>query len=154
NGAAVEAVHRPAEVRILAATHIHRLSVGADHLRPAVPQHQVGVVDAIADDGADFVQDLVGHPRGDVPPGVHGDDLADAALGDRLFGSCVTGVESADVSDHEGATGGPGRLDDGVAVLQRGGHRLFEEDMLAGGEGGQGWGGVLVPHGYDADGLD
>src|SRR5205085_5835521 len=80
--AAVEAVHRPAEVRILEAANVHRLGVGADHLRAAVPEHQVGIVNAVTDDGADLVQDVGGHLGRDVPPGIHRHDLADPPLGD------------------------------------------------------------------------
>src|SRR5205823_6135873 len=81
-GAAVEAVHRPTEVGILEAAHVYRLGVGADHPGAGVPEHQVRVVDAVADDRSDLVQHGFGDPCRDVPPGIHGNDLADLARGD------------------------------------------------------------------------
>src|SRR5262249_32296921 len=103
--ATVEAVHGPAEVGVLHAAVAHRLGVGADHLRAAVPEHQVGVVDAVADDRADLVEQVRRHPRRDVAAGVHRDDLPDASFLDGGPGGGVARVEAADVADHEIAAG-------------------------------------------------
>ena len=108
----------------------------------------------IFDDGADLFEDGRGPGGGDVAARRERDDLADAAGVDRLLGHAVARVEADDVADEQDAPGAPARLDDLLRVGDRGGDGLFEEDVLAGLEGGDGGLGVLVPHGADGDGID
>ena len=101
--AAGEAVHRLADVGIFEAAHVDRLRIGADDPIAGEPEHQVGVVDRVADDRADLVEDLRRPGGGNVAARAHRDDLADLALGDRLLGHAVARVEAADVADLQDA---------------------------------------------------
>ena len=97
--AAGEAVHRLSDVGMLEAVDVNRLRIGVDDPIAGKPEHQVGVVDRVANDGADLVEDLRGPGGGNVSARAHRDDLANFALGDRLLGHAVARVEAADVAD-------------------------------------------------------
>ncbi len=69
------------------------LSVNRLHLCLAEPQHQVGVVDAVAHQGRDIVQHQTADGFGKISSSVHGDNFSDASLFDRLFGQCHARIE-------------------------------------------------------------
>jgi hypothetical protein len=153
-GAVVEAVHGLPDVRIFQAAQIDRLGIGADHPRPGEPQHQVGVVDGVADDRSDLVENLRRPGGRNIAPRTHAQDLADIAGGDFLLGHGVARVEAADVADHEMALGLGGGVANQPAIGHRMGHRLFQKHVLARVQRRQGRRGMLVPHGDDADRVD
>ena len=100
------------------------------------------------------LQHLQADRLGEIPPGVHRDDLADPPLVDRLLGQRHAGIEPADVADHELPAAFVGRRDDLVAIVDARGHGLFEKDVLAGPQGVDRDVAMVVDVGDDADDVD
>src|SRR5690606_8749078 len=153
-GATLEAVHGLADVWMLEPAHVDGLRIGGGDGVAGEPEHDVGVVDGVADDRADLFEDGRGPGGGDVATRAQRHHLADAALVDRLFRHAVAGVEANDVTDEELALRGLRCRGDGLGVGDGRGDGLFEEHVLAGFERGDGRFSVLVPHGADGDGVD
>src|SRR5690606_10306528 len=95
------------------------------------PQHKVGIVYAIADDGADFVEDVFSYPAWQVAAGIHRNDFANLTSLHFFLGRSIARVEAADMAHHEKAAGCIGGIDDGLAVLRSRSHRLFQKHVLA-----------------------
>ena len=102
-GAAGEAVHRLPDVGMFQAAHIDGLRVGANHTVAGEPEHQVGVVDGVADDRADLVQYRWRPGGGDVAPRGKRHDLTDAAGRYRFLCGAITRIETADMADLQDA---------------------------------------------------
>ena len=153
-GTALESIHYLPEIGMGVAAVLHGLGVGADGARTAEPEHEVGVVDPVADDRPDLVEHRRTDPRGQVPPRIHRDDLPDATRLDRLLRCGIARIEAANVTGHEKAARRVRRGDDAVAIRHGRGHRLFEKDVFTRLQRGHCGIGVLVPHRRDTDRLD
>src|SRR4029453_13664039 len=86
--------------------------------------------------------------------GVDAEDLADAPVGDELAELADRRVEALDVADHELDAGAAGGGRHAQAVLQRGGDRLLDQQVLAGGDDLHRDARVLLGGRGDADRVD
>src|SRR5262249_27896116 len=69
DGAVVETVHGPAQIGMLEVAHARGQGVGALDASAGHPQHQVGVVDAVAEQRADLFEHGFAAGGGDVAAG-------------------------------------------------------------------------------------
>ncbi len=130
------------------------LGVNAHRLGLGEPQHQVGIVDAVTHQGRNVVQHDTPDGLRQVSPGVHGNDLADAALFDRLLGQHHTWIKSADMTYHEQTVARSGSLDNPTTLLDGRRHRLLQKHVLAAAECFNGDVVMVVHVGGDADHVD
>lgn len=85
---------------------------------------------------------------------VEAEGIADAALAEEFQGLGDGGFKAGGVVDHEALTGGGGGGDHAVALFDRFGHGLFDEDVAAGGEGFEGERAMGGGRGEDMDGVE
>ena len=109
---------------------------------------------AIADDGTDLPDNRVCPRQWYVSSRTHRDDPANSPFVDGELGHAVTRVEAADVAHLENSPGSFGGLQGPAALLERHGHRLFEEDVLAGLERSTGGFNMVLPLCCLRDGVD
>jgi hypothetical protein len=102
-------------------------------------------VDRVAHNRSDLVEDCRRPGGRNIAARVHRDDLANLALGDRLLGQAVAGVEAADVANLQDSLRSCGGSHDLTAIFDGRRHRLLEKDVLASFEGGDGGLGMLNP---------
>ena len=129
--------HRVGELRL----HLDDLGFGE-------PADQIDVVHGEIDDDAD-----IRHPRRertDPGDGDGKDILAADRFLDRLHGR----IEALDMADHQGDAGAAGGGDDVVALLDRGGDRLLDQDMDAALDAGQRDLAMQMGRRRDGDGID
>jgi hypothetical protein len=111
-------------------------------------------MNGIAHDRTYFIEDFRCPGGGYIAPGRKRENFTQAAALHLPLGGDKTRIEAAYMANHQIAPGRSRRIADALAIRDRTGHGLFEENMLAGSQRRQCGIGMLVPHGGDAHRID
>ena len=130
------------------------LRVSAGDFRARKPQHQIGVMHTVADDGADLFENIFRHPPRQIATRVHRHNFADFTRFNFCLGCGVARIESADMTCHEKGFSSIGSFNNFLAIFLCRSHGLFQENMFARFNRGQRRRGVLIPHRGDANRID